>query len=128
MTEVDNENCVTCKYFTGILVNNNPVRKIVNFYENGTWTLKICEKEINLEKVYVPDKFQFTKECIRTVFETVVVLRLCFGIKVNKSVIVTRFYQYEQLIKENGLKRRLVRSILFEKNISMSIHTDTCRK
>ena len=69
--EMEKEDSVICKYFTGNMINNSPVNKEVHFFKNGTWKLKICQKEVNLDEVYVSSKFEFSRESVRIVFETV---------------------------------------------------------
>ena len=107
MIEDDNENSVSLKHFTGYCIDGHQV-----FKQDGSWKLKMCNKLINLSTLYVCEKFQFTKESIHIVCQTVNILKTCVTVTITTSVIVTRFHLYQRIEESNGIKKRVVRSIL----------------
>lgn len=126
--EDENETSVTFKHFTGYSMDETPVYKVVQFHKSGKWTLKVSGKEINLPSLYVSDLFEYTIESVKVVCEIVKILRLCNGVKITSSLIVTRFHQYQRIQYENGTKRRIVRSVMCNQIININAVNDTCIK
>lgn len=98
----------------------------LKFLENKSWLL-IVNKEIDLSKVHVSNTYLFSKESIELVCETVLKLKLCTGVQITKSVIITRFHNVERL-KIGSKFQRVVRSMLCVRVVTMNSMTEVCRK
>ena len=126
--EDENENSVSLKHFTGYCIDDHQVFKEIELCKDGSWKLKMCGKLINLSSLYVSEKFQYTKESIAIVCRTVKILKLCAGVTINSSVIVTRFHLYQRIEESNGIKKRVVRSILCDQIVALNTIKETCKK
>lgn len=76
--------------------NGNTVCKVLKFNVDGTWSLEVCGKVIDLNKCYIENKYSITRESIQTICKIVLTIKLCQGMEVQKSMIVSRYYIIEQ--------------------------------
>lgn len=83
---------LTLNIVTDVICDGNNVMKKVTLFSNGTWTLHISGKEVDLSSVYVSNRFSATKEGVEVVIAAATLLKLCDGVKVSKGVIVTRYH------------------------------------
>jgi hypothetical protein len=118
---------VTCKTLTGTTVNDTPVCKTVQFLQDGTWVLSVSGKVIDLNSLYVSNKFLYTKESIQLVCEIISKLKLCVGVKARKAII-TRFHSVERVTDDSRSQQRIVRSILCDRLVNMNTVNQVCRK
>ena len=70
----------TCVFETNTFVNGIKLNKTITFYQNKTWSLNINCNEVNLKKIEIDDKFEFSKESIEQVCLIVQKLHLCIGL------------------------------------------------
>jgi len=78
----------TCVLETNALVNDTQVKKPITFYQNKTRSLNINCNEVNIKKLEIDDKFEFSKESIEQVCLIVQKMHLCIGIIMKKACVV----------------------------------------
>ena len=71
------------------------------------------------------NRYLFSKESIQLVCETVV--KLCTGVQITRSVIITRFRNVER-VQVGSNSKRIIRSMLCDRFVTMNSITEVCRK
>lgn len=121
-------NKISFTYDTNYYSNGSQIAKCVTFYANKTWSLTICGHETHLEIFEVDKRFDVSKESIELVCKQVVMLKLCEGITVTKSIVCSRYHTLECLIIPGSASPvRKLRSLLCCRVVSLISDTNTCR-
>jgi len=103
------EKYIRCETNTSYKANGHAVKKCIIFSSDNAWKLQIAEKDIDLKSLLISNTYQFTKEHISVIFETVQKVKLCEGVTVTKSVTCSRFHTLERW--ENTLDEQIVRKL-----------------
>ena len=127
--QVTEESCEELKCFveTDCSINGHQVVKKITFHNSGKWELKIGDKIIDLEKVYVASTFLPNKRGIDTVITAVDKMVLCEGIAVTQNVVMSRFHVLEMYKSTNAQSRRL-KTMLCHQVTPITSETHTCEK
>ena len=72
--------------------NGNNVSKTIIVHNNNIWQFKIAGKIVDLSKIYIEGTFHLSVKGVTEVFNAVVNIKLCSGLKVTKSIIVSRYH------------------------------------
>jgi hypothetical protein len=123
----DNEKQLTCDVDTNVIINGNSVFKKVTFYKDQKWSLEVSGKKVNLEDVFISSKFEFCKESVESVCQSVLLLRLCEAETVSGSVVVSRYHTVENF-KVNDKQERKIRSVMCNTVVSVNSLSNVCRK
>ena len=111
---------------TGSFSNNFEMCKCVTLRKNGDWTLSVNNTTVNLEKMRIEPKYTMSKEGIETVLKIIDSIRICEGIKVNSSVICSRYHTIEVFNKHGENHERKMRSLNCQKVVSLTGKILTC--
>ena len=121
------ENKITCYTKSGYFSRGHCVDKEVSFISDGTWEVKVGGKSVDLTNMYIDERFQLSIEGISLVFECVNKIQLCCGIRVSRSVIMTRYHTLDTWQSQGNSPSRSLRSIVCMKTIPLKSKVNCCR-
>lgn len=122
------EKYIQCETNTSYKANGHAVKKCIIFSSDNTWKLQIADKDIDLKSLLISNTYQFTKEHISVILETVQKVKICEGVTVTKSVTCSRFHTLERW--ENTLDEQIVRklrSVICTKVVNFTSTVSICR-
>ncbi|MES9902010.1 MAG: hypothetical protein ABW168_04915 [Sedimenticola sp.] len=128
VTEASDNKVVCTTQHNLYVINGDKIDKTVTFFKDGTWTLKIGKTDINLNNIHISNKFEFTKESLAGVCTAVKLIRLCEGLTLTKSIIITRFHIIERLQASDCAEKRKVRTITCDRVVTINSTNSICRK
>ncbi|KAH3712410.1 hypothetical protein DPMN_072110 [Dreissena polymorpha] len=92
--------------------NGNKVEKVITFNNNIQWSLKIGEKDIELESYGINDHFTLD-ENMQNVFTISKQIKVCCGVDVGKSTVCSRFHNVESWKNtDSDTSTRILRSVI----------------
>lgn len=118
---------IICETQSGCFSNGHSVNKEIAFNINGTWQLGIGGKSVDLTKVYIDKTYQLCQEGICLVFKCVDKIQLCNGIKVSKSIIMSRYHTMDSWQSQGNSPVRSVRSLMCMKVVPLHSRVYCCR-
>lgn len=77
---------ITVGMFTGDILNGNRLIAEIKFRINLKWSVSVCGKAIDLEKIGLTNNFLITKGSIHGIIDTVKKFRYCKGIQDSENV------------------------------------------
>ena len=126
------DSMIICSIESESLCNGSQICKEISFHCDGKWELTVCGTSVNLHTIHANDTFSLDRESIISVCTAVEKLQLSEGVKVTKSVIVSRFHTLDQFQKSTSAKPvRTLRSLTCDRNVTFgtkSLTCKTCRK
>jgi hypothetical protein len=89
--------------FTGDILNGNRLIAEIKFRINLKWSVSVCGKAIDLEKIGLTNNFLITKGSIHGIIDTVKKFRYCKGIQDSENVALFIFFLliFEQVVSCN---------------------------
>lgn len=112
---------------SGQYCDGNEITKNVTLFCDGTWSIHISGTEINLNSIYISDKYIPTPESIQQVIKTTRLIRLCEGVKLTKTVVVSRYHVLNKWQNDEG-ECRCLHSVVCSKVVALNALSQTCRK
>jgi hypothetical protein len=122
------EKYIRCEINTSYKANGHVVKKCIIVSSDITWKLQIADEDIDLKSLLISNTYQFTKEHISVILETVQKVKICEGVTVTKSVTCSRFHTLERW--ENTLDEQIVRklrSVICTKVVNFTSTVSICR-
>lgn len=111
-----------CDIDSKVYINGNSVFKRLRFHQNKEWEMSVCNKKVDLESVYISNKYEFYKESIEAVCNSALHLELCEAVEVSESVIVSRYHTVEQFKVDDKSVERKIRSVLCNLVVPVNNH------
>lgn len=106
--------------------NGNPVLKTVTFNTDCTFEVSIASHVLDLSSLGVSGVYTLNTEDVLTVFTIVIKLNICNGVRVSKSVIVSRFHTLESFtVNEDTFK--CLKSLNCQVALAFNMRSSTCK-
>lgn len=111
---------------SGCFLNGNKVFKTLNLHRNGTFEISVGPVQINLDPLKIDSSYELNKTSVCTVLQIFKLIKICNGLKYNKTVTVSRFQTLETWTY-NGESVRILRSMSCFRVVQLNSKTLTCR-
>lgn len=111
---------------SGCFSNGNTIYKVLNLHANGVMEVSVSGQTVDLTKLNVKCSFNLDVNSVLTTFEIFKSLKLCNGLRFNKSVTVSRFHTLESW-KYGEDSFRSIRSLSCLRLAPVNSSSSTCR-